>query len=160
VTNIAPHGQPYLKIDCGLGEAPQWEEATNSLRFVDIVKQKVHIIDLNKGPSSHRVLADLDISIGVTADIEGNEDEIAFGGKHGYGILNRKDGTYRYIKKYWDGDPVAAKKDKEMRGNDGGVDARGRFWASTMNDPLVTEPKAVGTPPLPHYPGKKLTEMS
>lgn len=44
--------QPYLQIDCGLGEAPFWEKDTHHLRFVDIVKQKLHVIDLNKGPSS------------------------------------------------------------------------------------------------------------
>lgn len=111
---------------------------------MDIEKRKVHTIDLTKGPSSHRVLADLDISIGTTADVEGSDDEVAFGGKHGYGILNRQDGTYRYIKRYWDGDEDAPKKDREMRGNDGGVDIRGRFWVGTMNDPLVTPFANVG----------------
>ena len=54
-----PGRQPYLRIDCGLGEGPHWEEASNTLRFVDIVKRKVHTVDLNKGSSSHHVLADL-----------------------------------------------------------------------------------------------------
>lgn len=63
--DIAHHRQqPYLKIDCGLGEGPFWEESSNTLRFLDIIKQKVHTIDLNKGPSSHKTLFDLDISIG------------------------------------------------------------------------------------------------
>jgi sugar lactone lactonase YvrE len=31
-----------------------------------------------------------------------------------------------------------------MRGNDGNVDARGRFWAGAMNDPLVTPLTAEG----------------
>lgn len=56
--------QPYLKLQCGLGEGPFWEEATNTLRFVDIVKQQLHVIDLAKGPESHKVLANLDISVG------------------------------------------------------------------------------------------------
>ncbi|KAJ9644043.1 rRNA-processing protein cgr1 [Coniosporium tulheliwenetii] len=136
--------EPYLKIDCGLGEAPFWEEKTNTLRFVDIVKSKVHTIDLNEGPSSHKVLADLDISIGCTADIEDNDDDFAFGGKHGYGILNRKTAEYKYIKKYWMEEEINdgkhGGKENRMRGNDGAVDSQGRFWVSTMNDPLVTEP--------------------
>ncbi len=41
-----------MKIDCGLGEAPFYEKSSHSLRFVDIVKDKVHVIDLNEGPSS------------------------------------------------------------------------------------------------------------
>ena len=112
---------------------------------MDIVKQKVHIVDLNEGPSSHRVLADLDISIGTTADIEGNDQELAFGGKHGYGILDRRSGSYRYIRRYWDGDEDAQEKYHQMRGNDGGVDIRGRYWVGTMNDPLVTPFTDVGT---------------
>lgn len=55
--------QPYLKIDCGLGEAPFWEKASRRLRFVDIVEQKLHVIDLNKGPTSLKSF-DLDVPVG------------------------------------------------------------------------------------------------
>lgn len=30
-------------------------------------------------------------------------------------------------------------KEKRMRGNDGAVDSKGRFWVGTMNDPLVVD---------------------
>ncbi|KAK7708706.1 rRNA-processing protein cgr1 [Botryosphaeria dothidea] len=140
--------EPYLKIDCGLGEGPFWEEATNTLRFVDVIKQKIHTIDLNKGPSSHKTLFDLDISIGVTTDIEGDDDHLFFGGKHGYGIINRHTSKYKYIKKYWSGKEIAEGKEKlsaSFRGNDGAVDCKGRFYVGTMNDPLVKSPEAEGT---------------
>ena len=39
-------------MKCGLGEAPFYENNTKSLRFVDIVKEKLHIVDLVEGPSS------------------------------------------------------------------------------------------------------------
>jgi len=39
-------------MKCGLGEAPFYETSTHSLRFVDIVKEKLHVVDLAKGPSS------------------------------------------------------------------------------------------------------------
>lgn len=39
-------------MKCGLGEAPFFETKTNTLRFVDIVKQKLHVVDLGKGPTS------------------------------------------------------------------------------------------------------------
>ena len=55
--------QPYLKIDCGLGEAPFWERTSHQLRFVDIVKQKLHVVDLNEGPSSLKSF-DLDVPVG------------------------------------------------------------------------------------------------
>lgn len=56
--------QPYLQIDCGLGEAPFWEKDTHHLRFVDIIKQKLHVVDLNKGPSSLQSF-DLDDPVGL-----------------------------------------------------------------------------------------------
>ena len=74
--------EPYLELNCGLGEAPFWDAPRDILRFVDISKKKLHLIKLSEGPSSHRQI-DLEQSIGTTADIEGNEDEFVFGGKYG-----------------------------------------------------------------------------
>lgn len=117
--------QPYLKIDCGLGEAPFWEKSSHHLRFVDIVKQKLHVINLDKGPSSLKSF-DLDVPVGwvldlylayqnillffptnfknysTTADIEGTDDEIIVGAKHGYALLDMKTGKHEYIKRLWD----------------------------------------------------------
>jgi len=98
------------------------------------------VVDLNHGPSSHKVLADLDMSIGTTADIRGDDDKFIFGGKVGYGVFDRKTAQVKYIKKYWETDPDQAEKEKKFRGNDGAVDARGRYWVGTMRDPLVNEP--------------------
>lgn len=81
--------EPYLDLSCGLGEAPFWESSRNTLRFVDIVKEKLHTVNLAQGPSSHKQW-DLQYSIGTTADIEGNDREFIFGGKSGYGIFNRQ----------------------------------------------------------------------
>jgi sugar lactone lactonase YvrE len=81
--------EPYLHVSCGLGEGPFYERDSNSLRFVDIVKNKLHTVQLDKGPSSHKQW-DLDFSIGTTADIEGNDQEFIFGGKSGYGLFNRE----------------------------------------------------------------------
>ncbi|KAF2088985.1 hypothetical protein K490DRAFT_38430, partial [Saccharata proteae CBS 121410] len=139
---------PYLDIQCGLGEGPYWEEATNTLRFVDIVKQKVYALDLTKGPSSLKVLVELtepDTSIGTTADIEGDDEHFVFGGKRGYGIFNRKTAQFKLIKKYWSDEEIAQGKEKTLRGNDGAVDTQGRYWVGTMNDPLVKAPEPEGT---------------
>jgi sugar lactone lactonase YvrE len=61
--------QPWLRLNCSLGEGPFWEEDTNSLRFLDVEKQKVHRVDLNVGPSSHKVIKEYDISIGYVFGI-------------------------------------------------------------------------------------------
>lgn len=92
--------EPYLDLGCALGEGPFYDQGRNILRFVDIVKKKVHMIDLAKGPSSHKEFT-LDHSISVTADIEGNDGEFVFGGKLGYGIMNKDNGKVRWIKKMW-----------------------------------------------------------
>ena len=57
-----PTIKPYLHLQCGLGEAPFYEEFTHTLRFVDIVKEKLHKVDLEQGPSSHIVI-DLEASV-------------------------------------------------------------------------------------------------
>ncbi|KAJ4286058.1 rRNA-processing protein cgr1 [Kalmusia sp. IMI 367209] len=129
--------EPWLKLHCALGEAPFYEESTNTLRFVDIENCELHSVSL-ADPSSHKVVATHDISIGCTADIEGNDSEFIFGGKYGYGICNRTTGAYRWIKKVWSDEEVKAGKPDKFRGNDGAVDSGGRFWVGYMFDPLVT----------------------
>lgn len=100
VPSDACHPKPYIKLSCGLGEAPYYEKDTNKLRFFDIVNEKLHLVDLNKGPSS---LESFDLATAVrcakssglcftlsslivsstSADIEGNDDEILVGAKYG-----------------------------------------------------------------------------
>jgi sugar lactone lactonase YvrE len=110
---------------------------------VDIVKQKLHFIDLDSGPSSHKS-KDIDISVGHPADIERDSNHFFFGGKHGFGKMNRESGEYRIIKRYWEGYPDQAEREKKFRGNDGAVDARGRYWFGMMRDPLVNDPSNDG----------------
>lgn len=76
---------PYLDISCGLGEAPFYEKSHHSLRFVDIVKKKLHTINLDEGVASHREF-DLEFSIGTTADVEGVEGKFVFGGEYFFGL--------------------------------------------------------------------------
>jgi sugar lactone lactonase YvrE len=56
--------QPWLDTRCSLGEGPFWEEETNTIRFLDIEKQKLMRVDLNKGPSSLKTVKEHDISMG------------------------------------------------------------------------------------------------
>ncbi|KAF2704976.1 hypothetical protein K504DRAFT_388733 [Pleomassaria siparia CBS 279.74] len=131
--------EPWIRLNCALGEGPYYEENTHSLRFLDVEKCELHRVDLNIGASSHKLVKKNDISFGVTSDIEGNDTEFIFGGKYGYGICNRETGEYRWIKKVWSDEESADNKPNRMRGNDGGVDSQGRFWVGFMNDPLITE---------------------
>jgi len=133
--------EPYLNIHCGLGEAPYYEVAANELRFVDIKKHRLHVIDLSLGPSSLQTLQ-LDMPIGVTADIEGVDPQkkILVGGKTGLAVLDRETGKYKHLTRFYD----STEADDRLRSNDGTVDSEGRFWVGTMNDFHVGEPQAEG----------------
>ena len=143
--------EPYLDLHCGLGEAPFWEKDRGTLRFVDIMKNNLYFVDPKAGPSSLKKW-DLDFNIGTTANIEGNDKEFIFGGKRGYGIMNRETGESRWIKEMWNDDEkkddgggkpgiAGLTRQQRMRSNDGAVDAKGRYWVGSMNDPPVTENK-------------------
>ncbi|KAL8811142.1 MAG: hypothetical protein Q9200_002025 [Gallowayella weberi] len=134
--------EPYLHLHCGLGEAPYYEESSQTLRFVDIVKEKIHTVNLKQGPSSHKVI-DVDGPISTTADIEGTEDELIVGAKLGYAIFKRSSGELEYVAKVWN-ESDGAGKEARMRCNDGAVDRKGRYWVGTMNDPKVQGPTSEG----------------
>jgi sugar lactone lactonase YvrE len=131
--------EPYLNIHCGLGEAPYHEVDLNQLRFLDIKKHRLHVFNLSDGPSSLKTLQ-LDMPVGVTADIEGVDPskKILVGGKTGLAVLDRETGKYEYLTHFYD----SREGDERLRSNDGTVDCEGRFWIGTMNDFNVGEPQA------------------
>jgi sugar lactone lactonase YvrE len=147
-SNMAPSeikkwtvSEPWLDIHCALGEAPFYEVATHTLRFVDIKKKQLHTIDLAQGPASLKTLQ-FDMPVGVTADIEGvdSKKKILVGGKSGIYVLDRESGKAQLLKRFYDSE----EKDERLRSNDGAVDPQGRFWIGTMNDFWVGAPQAEG----------------
>ena len=133
--------EPYLNIHCGLGEGPYYERDTNTLRFVDIKKKRLHTVDLSKGPESLKTLQ-FDMPVGVTADIEGVDPskKILIGGKSGIYVLDRVAEKWVLLKKFYD----TEEKDERLRSNDGAIDPQGRFWIGTMNDFWLGDPQAEG----------------
>ncbi|PGH08760.1 hypothetical protein AJ80_07798 [Polytolypa hystricis UAMH7299] len=130
--------EPFISVSGSLLEGPYYDEAKNELRFVDILEEKLHIVDLEKGPSSLRTL-NTGTPIGITANIEttetsqANAGKIIAGAKYGFATIDEQTGAVEYIKKIWteaDGEG----KEERMRFNDGSVDSRGRFWAGMMTD--------------------------
>ncbi|KAJ4304392.1 rRNA-processing protein cgr1 [Collariella sp. IMI 366227] len=120
---------PYLETHCSLGEGPFYELATNTVRFVDIIKKQLHTVSLAEGPSSLKTLQ-FDEAVTVTADIEGRDPQevVLIGAKQGLAVLDRKTGNYDYVTKF--GQDQA----ERIRSNDGTVDPNGRFWLGTMTD--------------------------
>ena len=88
-------GEPYINLHCGLAEGPYYEKQTNSLRFVDIKKKRLHTVNLAEGPSSVKTIQ-LDVPIGVTADIAGVNpaEKILVGIKYGVAVLDRVLGRF------------------------------------------------------------------
>lgn len=122
-------GAPYLDMRCSLGEGPYYEPATETLRFVDIIKKQLHTVSVNDGPSSLKTLQ-FEEAVTVTADVEGRDpsETILIGAKQGLALLNRKSGKYEYLTRL----PEA--KPERVRSNDGAIDPKGRFWMGTMTD--------------------------
>jgi hypothetical protein len=116
------------------------------LRFVDIKKKQLHTVDLTAGPSSLHTLQ-LDMPVGVTADIEGLDprEKILVGGKSGIYVLDRKTGKHQLLQRFYD----TKDQDERLRSNDGAADPQGRFWIGTMNDFWVGSPKPEGELPCP-----------
>lgn len=86
-----------------------------------------------------------DIFIGSTGYLEGEQASGKFvSGKHGHGIFDRQRAEHRYINRYCEGSSDQAQREYTMRGNDGAVDSKGRFWVGTMRDPSVSPPTDVG----------------
>jgi sugar lactone lactonase YvrE len=137
--------KPFLDVSCALGEAPFVEEASGTLRFVDIIRRELHVVSLSDA-SSH-VVVPLSDSIGyvsppprplpppantasVTADIHNRHDAIIVAAKRGFALYHRASGELEYLKTPYE-DPALQER---MRFNDGAVDSRGRFWAGSMNE--------------------------
>ncbi|RWA14253.1 hypothetical protein EKO27_g873 [Xylaria grammica] len=121
--------KPYLHLHCALGEGPFYEATTNSLRFVDIKKKRVHWVNLDEGPAS-ATTTQLDTPVTVTSDIEGVDprERILIGVKYGIAVLDRKTGKYEYIARFAESD------NERLRSNDGAADPHGRFWLGSMTD--------------------------
>lgn len=126
-------GEPYLNIHCSLGEGPYYMKAANKLRFLDIKKGRLHVVDLKEGPKSVKTI-ELGQPVGVTADIEGVDPEkkILVAAKKELATFEWATGKIEPLTKLYQG--KGEEWDDRMRSNDGTVDSEGRLWVGTMND--------------------------
>jgi sugar lactone lactonase YvrE len=104
-----------------LGEGPIWDDRRQRLVFVDILRGHVHEFDPATGKDR---VVEFPWPVGAVAlKDDGNWLLAAANGFH---TANPENGNVQY------GTAVEADR-PENRMNDGYVDARGRFWAGTMN---------------------------
>ena len=87
-----------------MGEGPYYVTERHELRFMDINKHKLFVIDLYTGPESIKTI-ETGMPIGVTADIEGVDSSkiVLTGAKDGVTKFNLDTGRHEYVAKYWTG---------------------------------------------------------
>jgi sugar lactone lactonase YvrE len=110
-----------LDIRGELGEGPLWDDRRQRLLFVDIMRGHVHEFDPATGGDR---IVEFPWPVGAVALHENGDWVLA--AANGFHSANPATGETRLI--------AAVEADRPAnRMNDGYVDARGRFWAGTMN---------------------------
>jgi sugar lactone lactonase YvrE len=105
-----------------LGECPRWHAGEGRLYWVDIPNKRLCRTDPATGETEHR---DFAAPVGCFAFRAGGG--FVLGMKDGFARLEDFHGTAQPF-----GPQIAAAR-PDIRFNDGRADARGRFWAGTMN---------------------------
>lgn len=119
--------EEWLPSKSGLGESPL--AMTDTFFFVDIKNKLVHAVPQARGWSEKRTW-EFEEPITRLNAVAGRTDVLAAQTKLGFALLDLGNGKL---------DPIAGvhhptdpSLDGKVRMNDGGIDARGRWWAGTM----------------------------
>ena len=114
---------PNLILDAraALGECPRWHRAERALYWVDILGQSLHRLDPATGETRRRTFEQ---PVGCFAFRAGGG--FVLGMSDGFGLIDGFDGAVR---------PFGAQVEagRATRFNDGRADAKGRFWAGTVD---------------------------
>ncbi|KAI0389696.1 hypothetical protein F5Y17DRAFT_472621 [Xylariaceae sp. FL0594] len=121
--------EEWLPSECGLGESPLYRRADKTFFFVDIKNCRVHSVPLSGG-WDQRYTLHLDECVTRLDAVEGRSDVLAAETRLGLALLNPNNGALERVAEVThEADPGL---DNKVRMNDGGIDARGRWWATTM----------------------------
>jgi sugar lactone lactonase YvrE len=110
-----------VESEAELGEGPSWDDRSNLLYWVDIQGGDVHVYQPDNG-------ADTVIHVGgyVSSVVPNKSGSVVITLQHGFYSLDFKTKTIACLSE-------VEKDIASNRFNDGKCDARGRFWAGTMN---------------------------
>ncbi|GAA0309076.1 sugar lactone lactonase YvrE [Gracilibacillus halotolerans] len=109
------------KIKAELGEGPSWDREQNVLYWTDIASSVVYIFDPNEG-----VNATIPIGQNVGAVVVDENSNLIVAAENGFYQYDMREKKLELIE-----DPEESIP--ENRFNDGKCDAKGRFWAGTMD---------------------------
>jgi sugar lactone lactonase YvrE len=112
--------QIVLQARASVGEGPVWDERTNTLVWVDIMNNSVHIFDPASGQDR---AVDVGQPVGAAALRERGGLVLAL--RDGFAVMDADLDDLRWVARVED--DVSTN-----RMNDGKCDAAGRFWAGTM----------------------------
>ncbi|KDQ20312.1 hypothetical protein BOTBODRAFT_393303 [Botryobasidium botryosum FD-172 SS1] len=117
--------EPVLKTDCLLGEGPLWDSKSGTLHFLDINKHQVFHYHFESGNLTRDQYKE---SIGCLALRK--DGGLACAARQGFALLTRTENGepgISYIAR-----PLPAADVPFVRFNDGACDAKGRFFAGTI----------------------------
>lgn len=123
----------WLPSECGLGESPLYREEDDTFFFVDIKNCRVHCVPLCRGWAG-RYTVHLDEPVTRLDMIRGCPGVLAVQTRLGFALLNPTSGAIKHLANISShGEHTEPDADNNnIRMNDGGADARGRWWASSM----------------------------
>ncbi len=110
-----------LDAHAHVGEGPVWDDRTNTLVWVDIMGQAIHVYDPATGQDK---AMDVGQPVGAAALRERGGLVLAL--RDGFAVLDELPGELRWVAKVEEDTPT-------NRMNDGKCDPAGRFWAGTMS---------------------------
>lgn len=110
----------FSQMEAMLGEGPVYNPPTNSLYWTDILKKQLHCCSLDE--KSIKTIQ-TDRHIGAFSFVD--EETLLVAADNGFSYFNMRNETFTFI-----ADPESALPSNRF--NDGKCDAKGRFWAGTM----------------------------
>ncbi|KAI0549503.1 hypothetical protein F4679DRAFT_264001 [Xylaria curta] len=143
--------EEWLPAEAGLGESPLYRQEDDTFFFVDIKNCRIHCVPLDRGWAG-RYTIHLDEPITRLDLVEERSDYLAVLTQRGFALLNSTSGALERIA---DIRHENATLDEKVRMNDGGIDAQGRWWASTM---ALDEETKIGR--LWRFDGTKIQDTS
>lgn len=118
----------WLPSGSGLGESPLYRASDDKFFFVDIKNKSIHSVPAGRDWEAKRTYQ-FDECITRLHVVRDRPDVLAVQTKIGTALLSLDSGALKPITdiRHQDGS-----LDEKVRMNDGGIDARGRWWAGTM----------------------------
>ena len=124
-------------LDCQdkLGEGVIWDSAEKVLWWVDVLMPSaIHRLDPNSGAHRQWVRPEMVMSLSKRRD-----GTLLVASHHGLNVFNPADGSLKRI--------AGPETDQPLnRSNDGGTDAKGRFWFGTMRNNIAADNSYIDVP--------------